>query len=117
MSEPASERPQMERRHADRRAEPDATRRAPEPSRWARLMGIAGRDVLIILACVAAIVFCVHRARPIFSGQPTVAQSIAKAGRVAKAVLPPTPADTSKLAQMMTSPQFAKDSAAFAADL
>jgi soluble lytic murein transglycosylase-like protein len=118
MSESTSARSAAERRNTDRRATPDATRRAPKPSRWARWLGIAGRDLLIIVATVSAIVFSIRHVNPIFSGQPTIAASLTKALPVAKAVLPnAAPADTSRLGQLMASPQFEKDRKAFAADL
>src|SRR5689334_13277194 len=114
MSEPASGRPPQERRHADRRAEPDATRRAPPPSRWARWMGIAGRDLAIIVVCLAAIIVSVRTMNPIFSGQPTVAASITRTLPIAKAAVK-VPQDS--LAKLTSTPQFEKDRQAFAADL
>src|SRR6185503_18400098 len=120
MPEPDTGRPEEERRDerrtGDRRSTPDATRRAPEASRWARWFGIAGRDLGIILGCVAAIVYSVRHANPIFSGQPSIAASLIKALPVAKTAIA-TPKDTTALAQAIASPQFARDSTAFAADL
>jgi hypothetical protein len=101
---------------SDRRAEGDAGRRTPPPSRWSRLAGIAGRDALIILGTVGAIVFSVRHVRPIFSGQPSIAQNLARVLPISRAALP-TPKDTSRLAQLVGSPQFEKDRRAFAADL
>jgi soluble lytic murein transglycosylase-like protein len=123
MSLPTSDQPPLEpqpddRRDGDRRAIPEETRRAPAPSRWVRWSGIAGRDALIIVATVSAIVFSVRHVNPIFSGQPTVAASLTKALPIAKAAFPAAgPKDTSQLAQLMASPQFEKDRKAFAADL
>ncbi len=128
MSETASDRsasdrptpdgPAEERRQGDRRANAQPTRRTPEQPRWARWAGIAGRDLLIIVATVSAIVFSVRRVRPIFTGQPTIASSIAKTMPIARAALPnAAPRDTSHLAQMMASPQFEQDRKAFSADL
>src|SRR5437879_3948358 len=116
MSEPASERPAQERQNADRRAEPGATRRTPKPNRWARWAGIAWRDVAIVVACIAAIIAAVRLVNPIFSNQPTVAASITRKLPIAKAALK-APADTSRLARILASPQFEKDRQAFAADL
>lgn len=83
-----------------------------------RWLGIAGRDAALIVGALVAIVFATRSTHPIFANQPTVVQSLTKAApTVAKTVLGPTPADTSRLAKLMASPQFAKDSAAFAADL
>jgi hypothetical protein len=107
-----------DRRSGDRRAVPQETRRAAPPGRVARWMGIAGRDALIILVSVCAIVFSVRHVSPIFSGQPTVAASLARALPIAKAAFPSlSPSDTGRLAQMMALPQFEKDRQAFAADL
>jgi len=107
-----------DRRNGDRRAVPQETRRAAPPSRMARWMGIAGRDALIILVTVCAIVYSVRHINPIYSGQPSVAASLTKALPIAKAAFPnATPKDTSRLAQMMASPQFEQDRKAFAADL
>src|SRR5437762_2539910 len=123
MSEPAADRPPApeERRHGDRhgdrRAEAGPTRRARKPSRWARCVGVAGRDLLLIVAWLGAIVFSVRHVSPIYSGQPKVAESLVKAVPIAKAALPPTPKDTSQLAQLLASSRFAKDREAFAADL
>jgi len=116
---PAEERRDHERN--DRRAIPGETRRAAAPSPWTRWLGIAGRDLGIIFVTVCAIVFSVRTMNPIFAGQPTVAASIIKAIPIAKAALPGSDTlgvkDTTQLAKLMKSPQFAKDSAAFAADL
>jgi soluble lytic murein transglycosylase-like protein len=85
----------------------------------ARWVGIAGRDALIVLVTVCAIVFSIRHVNPIFSGQPSVAASLTKALPIAKAAFPTAaaPKDTSQLAQMMALPQFEKDRKAFAADL
>lgn len=118
MPEPTAQPKLPERTGTDRRAEPAETRRARKPSQWARWSGIAGRDALIILGTVAAIVFSIRHVNPIFSGQPSVAASITKALPIAKAAFPnATPKDTSQLAQLIASPQFEKDRKAFAADL
>ena len=116
MSEPTSGRPEQERRQGDRRSEPAETRRALERSRWGRWLGVAGRDIAIIGAALAVIVFTIRKVNPIFSDQPTVAASITKKAPLAKAVLK-TPADTSKLAQITSSPAFEKDRKKFAAAL
>jgi hypothetical protein len=116
MSEPASERPPQERRHADRRAEPSAARRARKPSRWGRWFGVGGRDIALIVVAIFAIIAAIRLVHPIFTNQPTVAASIMKkAPVVAKAALPT--ADTSRVAQLVKTPQFEKDRQAFAADL
>ena len=73
----------------------------------------------VIVVLVAAIIFAVNHSRPIFAGQPTVVQSLTERVPVTKPILGPlvVPKDTGRLAQLLASPQFAQDSAAFAADL
>ncbi|MDB4874780.1 MAG: Lytic transglycosylase catalytic [Gemmatimonadetes bacterium] len=101
----------------DRRAEPGGGRRTPPPSKWSRWIGIAGRDLLIIVVTVSAIVFSVRRVHPIFANQPTLAAELTKVLPATKAVLAPTPKDTGKVAQLINSPAFERDRRAFAADL
>ena len=82
-----------------------------------RLLTLLG-DAAAILALVAAIVFAVDHERPIFAGQPSVVQSLANRVPLAKPLLVPKAApDTGRLAELLASPQFAADSANFAADL
>jgi Transglycosylase SLT domain len=106
------------RRHAaDRRAEPNAGRRAHSPGPWRHRLVVAGRDLLIVVAAVSAIVFAVRHERPIFANQPSVAQSLTTRIPATRAVLTPKPPDTSKVAQITASPEFERDRRAFAADL
>lgn len=79
--------------------------------------GVAGRDLAIIVAAVGAIIFAVRRTHPIFANQPTVAEQLTRAVPATKAVVAPTPPDTSRLARLVSSPQFERDRQAFAADL
>jgi hypothetical protein len=116
MSEPTSERPEQERRQGDRRAVPAETRRARKPSRWGRWLGIAGRDVAIAALALVAIIFTIRHVHPIFENQPTVAAAITRKVPIAKVAIKP-PADTSKLGQITSSPQFEKDRQKFAAAL
>ena len=102
---------------ADRRAEPDAGRRARSVSPWRRRLVVAGRDLLIVVAAASAIVFAVRHERPIFANQPSVAQSLTTRIPATRAVLTPKPPDTSKVAQITASPEFERDRRAFAADL
>lgn len=104
------------RRNRERRADGDAGRRAPAPERWSRWTRVVGRDALIILGTVGAIVFSVRHVHPIFANQPSLVSEISRVLPASKAVLP-APADTGKLAQLLASPNFARDRAAFAADL
>lgn len=80
-------------------------------------LGIAGRDLGIIVLAVGAIIFAVRATHPIFANQPTVAQQLTQTVPAAKVVVAPQPRDTSKLAQLVSSPQFERDRQAFAADL
>jgi hypothetical protein len=111
------EEPGLERRHAhDRRHDAGAGRRARYRG-MAYWLGIAGRDLAIIVFAVGAIIFAVRRTHPIFANQPTVAEQLTRAVPATKAVVAPTPPDTSRLAQLVASPQFESDRQAFAADL
>jgi hypothetical protein len=114
----AQEPAAAERRHAsDRRAEPDEGRRAPRRDVWLRWLGIAGRDLVIIVVTVGAIVFAVRRVRPIFANQPTVVQQLTTRVPATRAVLAPLPSDTSRAARVTARPEFERDRRAFAADL
>jgi hypothetical protein len=109
-----------ERRHeSDRRATggPGAGRREAAASLWRRWSIAGGRDVVIGVVAFGAIVFAVREIHPIFANQPTVAEKLTTVVPATKVVLAPTPKDTTALAQMVASPQFEHDSAAFAADL
>ena len=104
------------RSSGDRRRKPTAGRRARrDPLKT--LIGIATRDVAIILVCLAAIIVAIRVIHPIFANQPTVAQKITETVPATKAVLAPTPPDTDRLAQMLKAPQFETDRQAFAASL
>lgn len=111
--------PESDRRHtSDRRADATPNRREGKRSVWVKWLGIAGRDIAIAVAAVIAIVAAVRQTRPIYANHPSVVAALTKkAPTVARAVVGPTPADTSRLAQMMASPQFEQDRKAFAADL
>jgi hypothetical protein len=84
---------------------------------WIRRLGVAGRDLLIVVVAVSAIVLAVRHERPIFANQPTVVQQLTTRIPATRAILAPTPADTTKLAQVTASPEFERDRRAFAADL
>lgn len=89
----------------------------PPPPVWRRWLRFGGKEAAIGIAALLAIMFAVRLVHPIFTNQPTVAQRLTKTVPGAKGVLAPTPADTTQLAKLMASPQFARDSAAFAKDL
>ncbi len=111
--------PDADRRHSeDRLVSPMPRHRPPKRGRWARWSIIGLRDAGIALIAIAAIVFAVRETQPIYSHQPTVVAALAKkAPNVARALVGPTPTDTSKVARLMASPQFERDRQAFAADL
>ncbi|HKN64937.1 MAG TPA: lytic transglycosylase domain-containing protein [Gemmatimonadaceae bacterium] len=105
------------RERQDRRGQATAGRRGKAKSRNRRIAALVG-DLGAIVVLVAAIVFAVNHARPIFAGQPTVVQSLTERVPITKPILTPTaPPDTGRLAALMASPQFAADSAAFSEDL
>jgi len=118
---PSTSTPQPERRgERDRRSSSSANRRAKKPSPWARYLGIAGRDLAIIAAAVATLLFAVRRTRPIYTNSPPVAEALVKRRPIlAKAVLNPSPPPVAANAvdRLVTTPEFAADRAAFAADL
>ena len=106
------------RERSDRREHGAAGRRGSAKSHRRRIAALVG-DIAAIVVLVAAIVFAVNHARPIFAGQPTVVESLTERVPLTKPVLAPiaAPQDTGKLAALMASPQFASDSAAFSEDL
>src|SRR3954453_23569164 len=107
MSEPNPTQPVSDRRDSrgDRRAEAAPARRASKPSIWTRYLGIAGRDLLIILGTVAAIVVGIRFSNPIFSNQPKVVAELTKAApAVAKAVLGPEALDTTHRGRLVGTP-------------
>ena len=116
--------PTPNRRHSsDRRAEPAPSRRAPKPkpSPWVRWLGIAGRDILIILGTMTAIVFAVWATNPVFTNSPKVVEAVTRASPTAAKVLEstrPVPkppfADTSHRARLVQTPEFQRDRRAFA---
>jgi hypothetical protein len=103
---------QERRDRSDRREHGTAGRRGSTKGRKRRIATLVG-DLGAIVVLVAAIIFAVHHARPIFAGQPTVVQSLTQSLPITK----PAQQDTGRLAELMASPQFAADSAAFSEDL
>ncbi|HEV8234970.1 MAG TPA: transglycosylase SLT domain-containing protein [Gemmatimonadaceae bacterium] len=106
------------RARADRRHDTVPGRRGERLSiRKRRVLALLG-DIGVIIVLVAAIIFAVNHERPIFAGQPSVAQSLAERVPLTKPILAPTASpDTGRLASLLASPAFAADSANFAADL
>lgn len=113
--------PPAERRaDRDRRGRPGPSRRGQKDEPWKRIAAIVGRDVLLIVGTVGAIIVSLRMTHPIFANQPSVVQSLANTKPIAplaKAVLDTTPKDTSNLGQIVASPEFERDRKAFAADL
>jgi hypothetical protein len=97
----------------DRRSESTSGRRGP-PAGKRGLFTLLG-DVAVIVVLVAAIVFAVTHEKPIFAGHPTVVQSLTERLPATKPLI--APKDTGRLAELLASPQFAVDSAAFSSDL
>ena len=102
----------------DRRDEPSVERRGAKPSWWRRPAAKVARDVLIGAMSIAAIVFAVEHSHPIFADQPSVVASLTSRVPATKALATSSiPKDTGKIAQIVGSPEFERDRAAFAADL
>lgn len=125
MSDPQSP-PTPERRHGERRAEPAPERRGAKPGVSSRWLGIAGRDLAIIGGALVAIVAAITLTRPIFTHETKLGQAITRQVQsvAPTAQLQPPPStprpgenDTSRIAQLVKTPQFEADRRAFAADL
>src|SRR4051812_5875156 len=107
--------PERRTSRSDRRAEPAKSRRAKKPSTMARWVGIAGRDLALILGTVTAIVFSVRYTSPIFANSPTVVSGLTKSAPiVAKAMLDTVPRDTTHRGRLVGTPEFERDRKAFA---
>lgn len=105
------------RARRDRRQDSAPGRRAGRLSiRKRRVLTLVG-DIGVIVVLVAAIIFAVNHARPIFAGQPTVVESLTERVPLTKPILTKPSPDTGRLASLLASPAFAADSANFAADL
>lgn len=103
------------RQRNDRRTEPTPSRRTAPPSQLKKWVGIAGRDLAIILATVLAIVFSVRSMNPIFANSPTVVQSLTKAApKLAATVLDTSHKDTTHRGRIVGTPEFERDRKAFA---
>jgi hypothetical protein len=102
------------RNRTDRRTEPAASRRAPKPSAMSKWVGIAGRDLLIIVGTLLAIIFSVRHTNPIFANSPKVVEGLTKsAPMLAKAILDSVPRDTSHRGRLVGTPEFERDRKAF----
>src|SRR5438105_7930471 len=105
------------RARMDRRHESASERRGRRVNVGKRRVLTLIGDIGAIVVLVAAIVFAVNHERPIFAGQPSVAQSLTERVPMTKPLLGKPSADTGRLASLLASPAFAADSANFAADL
>jgi hypothetical protein len=113
--------PAAERRNAnDRRGVPGPSRRGQKKQPWKRIATIVGRDTLLVLGTVGAIVVSLRATHPIFTNQQSVVQRLvanAPLAPIAKAVLDTLAPDTTGRAEIVASPEFERDRKAFAADL
>ncbi len=105
------------RASVDRRERPGPGRRGPPTPPWRKWMRFGGREIVIGVAALLAIMFAIRLVHPIFTNQPSVAQKLTQVAPATRSVLAPTPADSTELARLLATPQFARDSAAFAKDL
>lgn len=107
---------QSDRRlRSDRRSEPTPNRRTPAPSRLRKWVGIAGRDLAIIVGTVLVIVFSIRSMNPIFANSPTVVEGLTKAApKLAATILDTTLKDTTHRGRIVNTPEFERDRKAFA---
>ena len=101
----------------ERRPNASSGERPPGRHGWLHWLTIAGRDLVIVVTTVAAIAYAVNHAHPIFANQPSIAAEITKVVPASRVLLTPPSQDTSKLAELVKSPNFERDRSAFAADL
>ena len=119
MSEAAT---QLEERRTvpDRRTASGAGRRATiahhASLQW-RALRLAARDLGAVVALLVAIAFTVAHIHPIYAGKAPLAQQLMGRAAPVTPIAATTPADTSLDARIVRSPNFQRDSAAFAADL
>lgn len=111
---PADER----RQRSDRRAGGGPSRRGQTNPRWKRIAKIVGRDAVLVIVTVAAIVVGVRITNPIFANQPDVVSRLVEEAPITKAVLDTlAPARDTLRAAIVAMPEFERDRIAFAADL
>ncbi|MGH7638344.1 MAG: hypothetical protein ACREOK_11905 [Gemmatimonadaceae bacterium] len=101
----------------------DRRKEAPKPrhprAAWKRII----RDVLTVVALVAAIGFVASRIRPVYAGRAPVVGDVLRSAKPQQA-LPPVPSPTfvtgplaDSIARIEASPEFAEQKRRFAADL
>ena len=108
------------RNTGDRRGVPLPARRGQKNHVLKRFITVVGRDTLLVLGTVGAIILSLRATHPIFTNQPSVVQRLeanAPLAPIAKAVLDTLPPDTTGRAEIVASPEFERDRQAFAADL
>jgi hypothetical protein len=106
------------RTRSDRRAGGGPSRRGKVNRKWMRWAKIVGRDALLIVVTLAAIVFGVRFTNPIFANQPTVVASLTEKVPITKAVLDTmAPLKDTLRAAIVAMPEFERDRLAFKADL
>lgn len=109
---PAS--PSQDRRNrGDRRRRSGESRRGRRPLPGWQLHARSSVAYLFAAAAlVSVILFTVSRVQPIYAGRAPVVQQVLARGAMRQA-----PVDTSEMARLMASPQFARDHRAFSEDL
>jgi hypothetical protein len=118
-SPPSTEAAPPERRgDRDRRAGGGESRRGRVDDKRKRILKIVGRDTLLVVGTLAAIVVGIRITNPIFANQPQVVASLVKEAPITKAVLDTMAPERDTLrAAIVASPEFERDRKAFAADL
>jgi hypothetical protein len=109
-----------ERRHSsDRRAGGGESRRGRRPqSKRERIAKMVGRDALLVVGTLAAIIVGIRVTNPIFTNQPKVVESLIENAPITKAVLDTQAPRTDTLrAAIVGLPEFERDRKAFASDL
>jgi hypothetical protein len=111
-----------ERRHGtDRRAggEGGESRRGRRPpSQRERIAKMIGRDAVLVVVTLAAIIVGIRVTNPIFTNQPKVVESLMEKAPITKAVLDTMAPVTDTLrAAIVALPEFERDRKAFASDL
>jgi hypothetical protein len=94
------------------------TRRGHTESKGRRIAKIVGRDAVLVVVALAAIIVGVRMTNPIFANQPSVVASLTKEAPITKAVLDTTaPIKDTLRAAIVALPEFERDRKLFAADL
>lgn len=107
------------RERSDRRAGGDGdSRRGKSEHKGKRIAKVIGRDALLVVLTLAAIVVGVRVTNPIFANQPKVVAALVKEAPITKALLDTmAPVRDTLRAAIVASPEFERDRLAFAVDL